>query len=184
MSRSDEAKSPLQEMLTDQKESLESALEFWSEVESSMPEEEHWRIMRMCPFYDDLGGMVAPTYMTPSELTEEATSAVQEYLEALDSFSADQLAAFYMGLGFSFLSLPYWGLKSSLLYKAKLEEAMAFYSRLQQELPEDERWTIEKPHFVQSVDLVPPRRVLPTHILEKMLGLVDAQIQTMGIKPF
>jgi hypothetical protein len=175
---------PIRELIHEQRLKCEQTLEFYRELSNVMPDEEKWKIKRESPFHDTLRGTVGMGTFLPEDILETALQTMDEYLEAIDTFSDDQYAAFLLGVGLNWIPLRYWGLEELHKYRAEIQKASAFYEELLEKMSEDEHWKVVRSVQWALPGLIPEGKLLPTELLDRARDLVESMIAVLADRPF
>lgn len=182
---SSEVKQIWLKLLKTWKSEIEELREGFLHLEDTMPEEDHWKILRRGIFWDELNGTVPVEVGKPSEMLAIAISAIQEYIESIEHFTADQFAAFLLGLGMSNFPLRYWGMEELEKFYKKIPSIYAHYEKLENELGENSIWKIERyDPFRPPGDLLPRKSIRPTELLQTAMQLAESMIVTLKNRPF
>lgn len=181
----DDLKRPFIDLFELQRKQLEKSLKFYEQLKKSISEDEQWKIVEESPVFDALIGVSAVTKTDlPNDIIETIIETVDEYIEAVDSFSADQFAAFLLGLGLRWIPFQYWGMKNLGEYYAKLQKELAFNEKLEAEIPEDEIWKLEKTDPFNISRLVPANRVLTSKLIAQSLLYIENILKVLSDRPF
>lgn len=178
-------KEPLISILMDQKHACEKMLAYYIELEDKVPEEDLWQHERITPFYNDLQELVPGESQPVSALLDTAIQTIDEYLGAIESFTDDQLAAFFLGLGLTWLPISYWGIHCLYDYSVKIQKKLAYYEKLLLEkIPEEDHWQFEKTGIFNIPDLAVPDSMAPTKVLELASKLAGSMLDVLSDRPF
>ena len=176
---------PLRSILLHQKQKCEHAAEFYRELANSTSEEDRWKYSREAPFYNKLQNLIPLDYAYPLSTLETAISTFDEYLQALDRFTDDQLAAFFLGVGLCWLSFPYWGLQASEDYLAKIQKGLAYYGELWTQIPPDDRWKYQKVGIFEALPSVNAGDTHePVEALKIAYDLAESMMSILADRPF
>jgi hypothetical protein len=181
MSNETDAKKPFLILLLKQKENLESTLEYYNKLENSIPEKNHWRIMKTDDFQKKQFWYPGSTTY-PSRQAEIAMKTIDEYIEAIESFTEDQFAAFIMGLGINWIPIQYWGMENLSNYYYKIQQDIAYYEKLESELPKDQHWKIKELNPLNAYSLTVSMSEEPTKILHQISDLVKSMLSILSEK--
>ncbi len=178
-------KKPLKSLLLDQKNKFNKALDFYQTLEEAVPLENHWKIQRESPFQDRLGDIIPGNIVLPTHILQTALNTIEEYITAIDNFTADQFAAFLLGVGLSWVPIRYWGIQDTYDHLSRIKKAIAFYEHLEAEIPEEEYWKIKKTSPFEALpELVPPSESMPSEVLGKSCELVESMLRVLEDRPF
>jgi hypothetical protein len=117
----------------------------------------------------------------PSTTIETAVKTMDEYIQALNEFSADQFEAFLMGVGANWLNLPYWGIQSLRFQCKIIEEGLIAYKGLESKTPE----VYEKRNSYRVVPIYnPSKKLFHSGILENALSFFKSMEQVLSDRSF
>jgi len=170
----------LKRCLNTAKNKLQKSLVFHEAIEESMPESHHWSIKREPEMRHTVYDLLRYRSELPTDLLREVISTIDEYIASLDNMSADQVSAFFLGLGLSWINLPYFGRRNTEETLSKIDTALKFSTRLEKAIPSDDSWKVEKEElFIPLGTLVPRDRKLPTELLKEYRELLSEQLRAL-----
>lgn len=156
------------------KSEIEKALVFYENLEGNMHEEEHWTLKMEFPYGMSVSDFKSKEFVLPSVVLKAALDKANLYISSLEIMTEDQISAFFLGLGLSWVEIPFWDFERSLLLLKNLEKNLNFYKKLEKSLSSEEKWKIEEMVKPILQMLVPAKRT-PSEILEEQIVLLKSQ---------
>jgi hypothetical protein len=167
-----------------QKEELEGCLAFWKKLEKDASEGDKLKMAQRSPLLEQIDDLVHGDLELPSTTVGTALETMNEYIRALNEFSEDQFAAFLMGVGASWLNLPYWGISELEFQCKKIEESLAVNKKLESEASKGDLPKYEKLNPYRALPRYNISKNLNSEILENALSLFKNMMQVLSARSF
>ena len=151
-------------------------LDLLRDIERGVPESDLWQIQKPNPLIPNPSGLLRHDLQAPSKTLRLVTEVINDYIQAIESFTDEQWAAFSLGLSAAWLPL---GLMCRRLMAEQIkcvQESLADYRSREARLSSAELRNFQKEDpFFSRLPFASPEQCLPSQILGDYLELLREQ---------
>lgn len=178
-------KRPFIDLIRKQMKKLEGLSIHYKETEQLIPSDEKWKLSEKSPF-DEWADPSARKQkeIIPSDITEIAIHALDEYIRAIENFSIGQLEAFFMGLGLKWIPFQYWGLTYLRECHKHHKQAVDYFERVESKVKEGDLWQHKDKDMVKALDRIKPEYLLRSKIISRDLALINSILCVLSKKAY
>ncbi len=153
---------------------VKGAHDYYLELIEHVPEDERWKYQRSLEAASDQ--FVTTETVDPVNYLGEMADTLALFRRAIELFSSDQLAAFYLGMGCKLLDLPFWGIPQTHRNLERLRSAQHYYDELLNvKVPEEEHWKFMR-QIPTPLEFLPLDKIDPREYLPQRQRLIQAQL--------
>jgi len=152
---------------------------FHEELQKHVPAEDFWKFETQLTADE----FVPPGTIRPVEYLAQVIELLDVVIELLSSSTDFELAAFFLGLGFRGIDLPFLSMSNTQSRIEATQKSLQFYKELLgKKVLKEDLWKFEKTIYNPLAQgYVPPTEVDPREYLEQRLQLLKAQLRVLSL---